>query len=122
MYQELTNSIMEACNRVHYELGPGFLHQVYRRATMIELSQSRINYTYIKHLPVEYMGQFLGQEDVRVLIVEKNILLATAALRMTDQRTAVNRLISLLKRMQLNLGFIANFHETKLSITPVRVK
>ena len=122
MYQELTHSILEACNRVHYELGPGFLHQVYRRATMIELSQSRINYAYIKHLPVEYMGQFLGQEDVRVLIVEKKIMLVTAALRMTDQQTAVSRSMSLLKRMQLKLGFFANFHEAKLSMTPVRVK
>lgn len=42
---------------------------------MSELSQSRINYTHIKHLPVEYMGQFLDQEEVRVLIVEKKYCL-----------------------------------------------
>ena len=89
---------------------------------MIELSQSGIDYEYIKHLPVEYMGQFLGREDVRVLLFEDKILLATMALRLADQGTAISRLRALLKRMHLQLGFFANFHDTKLAITPVRVQ
>lgn len=28
---ELVNAIQRACHRVHFTLGPGFLHQVYRR-------------------------------------------------------------------------------------------
>jgi GxxExxY protein len=37
LYPDLVNAIQRACHRVHLYLGPGFLHQVYRRATMTEL-------------------------------------------------------------------------------------
>jgi GxxExxY protein len=81
LYPDLVNAIQRACHRVHFTLGPGFLHQVYRRATMIELRRSGLDYDYVKQLPVEYEGQLLGYQDVRLILVEGKVLLATQLLR-----------------------------------------
>ncbi len=121
LYPDLVNAIQRACHHVHFTLGPGFLHQVYRRATMIELRRSGLNYNYIKELPVEYEGQLLGYRDVRLILVEGKVLLATFALRRTDE-TMAEQLKAHLRRQGLKLGLMANFYDIKLSTTPVRVK
>jgi GxxExxY protein len=125
LYPDLVNAIQRACHRVHFTLGPGFFHQVYRRATMIELRRSELNFDYIKQLPVEYKGQLLGYQDVRLILVEGKVLLATFALRRADDvgSTALaEQLKAHLRHLNLKLGLLANFHDTRLAITPVRVK
>ena len=121
LYPDLVNAIQRACHRVHFTLGPGFLHQVYRRATMIELRRSGLSYEYIKKLPVEYKGQLLGYQDVRLILIEGKVLLATFALRQTED-AMVEQLKAHLRRLGLKLGLLANFYDTRLVITPVRVK
>ena len=88
---------------------------------MIELRRSSLNYDYIKQLPVEYKGQLLGYQDVRLILVEGKVLLATFALRKTEDAMA-EQLKAHLRRLDLKLGLLANFHDTRLVITPVRVK
>lgn len=117
---DLVNEIQRACHRVHFTLGPGFLHQVYRRATMIELRRSGVGFEYVKRLPVEYEGHLLGHQDVRLIRVEDKLLLATFALRQPDE-TLIQLLKARLRRLNLKLGLLANFHHTKLTITPVRI-
>ncbi len=119
LYPALVNDIQCACHRVHFTLGPGFLHQVYRRATMIELRRSGLNYEYLKRLPVEYQGQLLGYQDVRLILVESKVLLVTFALQKTAGAMA-EQLKAHLRRLDLKLGLLANFYGTRLTITPVR--
>jgi len=59
LYPELTNELLGILHRVHYELGPGFLHQVYRRATMVALREQGIGFEYIKEMPVFFRGHHL---------------------------------------------------------------
>ena len=122
LYPELTNKIMQACHRVHFVLGTGFLHQVYRRAVMVELNRLNIDYDYIKQLPVEFMGHLLGYEESRVILVEENVLLATVAYQEADANAMISKMRSLLKRLDLNMGIVANFRGTICSITPVRIR
>jgi GxxExxY protein len=119
LYPALVNDIQRACQRVHFTLGPGFLHQVYRRATMIELRRSGLDYEYLKRLPVEYQGQLLGYQEVRLILVESKVLLATFALQKTAEAMA-GQLKAHLRRLDLKLGLLANFYATRLAITPVR--
>jgi len=119
LYPELVNSLQRVCHRVHWTLGPGFLHQVYRRATMIELRRSGLDYEYIKRLPVEYEGHVLGYQDVRLIVVAGKVLLATFALSRSKE-TLVERLKAHLRRLDLQLGLLANFYGTKPVVTPVR--
>ena len=121
LYPDLVNGIQQACHRVHFTLGPGFFHQVYRRATMIELRRSNLSYDYIKRLPVEYEGQLLGHQDVRLILVEGKVLLATFALRQTDEAMA-ELLKAHLRRLGLKLGLLANFYGTRLVVRLVRIK
>jgi len=88
---------------------------------MIELPRSGLSYEYIKKLPVEYRGQLLGYQDVRLILVEGKVLLATFALRQTEDAMA-EQLKAHLRRLGLKLGLLANFYGTRLVITPVRVK
>jgi GxxExxY protein len=101
-------------------LGPGFLHQVYRRAMMIELHRSGLRYEYIKHLPVEYEGHLLGYQDVRLILVEGKVLLATFALCQADAMMAEQLKIRM-RRLGIKLGLLANFYDTKPVVTPVRI-
>jgi len=120
LYPDLVNAIQRACHCVHFTLGPGFLHQVYRRATMVELRRSGLNYDYIKQLPLEYAGELLGYQDVRLIEVDNKVLLAVFALRQADDTLGV-QLKSYLRRLDLKLGLLANFYDSRLIMTPVRV-
>jgi GxxExxY protein len=121
LYPDLAEQILRACHRVHFILGPGFLHQVYRRAAMVELRRSQLNYRYIKHLPVQYDGQVLGEQEARLILVEDKVLLVVYALRDADESLA-EQLKTRLRRLDVRLGLLANFHDTRLSVTPVRRK
>ena len=121
LFPDLINDIQRACYRVHFALGPGFLHQVYRRATLIELRRSDINYEYLKRLPVEYQGHLLGYQDVRLIVIEDKIVLATFALRQPND-AMTEQLKAYLRRLGLKLGLFANFYGTKPAITPVRIR
>ncbi len=88
---------------------------------MIELRRSKLNYQYIKHLPVEYDGQLLGQQDARLILIEDKILAAVYALRDSDE-SLVEQLKDRMRRLDVSLGMLANFHDTRLSVIPVRLK
>ena len=120
LYPDLVNHIQCACHRVHYSLGSGFLHQVYRRATMIELRRSGLRYDYIKQLPVEYEDQLLGYQDVRLILEEEKVLLTVFAMKGNND-TLAEQLKAHLRSMNMKLGLLANFYSTQLKLTPVRI-
>jgi len=120
LYPDLTQRLFEALHRIHFELGPGFLHQVYRRATMVELQYQQIACRYIKTLPITYQGHLLGEYPARLINVEDKILLAVFAVQEIDAGME-GRLRARLKLLGLKLGFLVNFNATTLRIVPVRV-
>jgi len=120
LYPDLSAALYEALHRVHFTLGPGFLHQVYRRATMVELRQQDISYDYRKHLPVEFHGHYLGQDECRLIVVEDRIIVATFALKSITEAHQ-QRLKRHMHTLGLQLGLLANFHDIRLHIQPVRI-
>ena len=121
LYPDLTNQLFEAMHRVHFELGPGFLHQVYRRATMIELQHHGLQYEYIKKVPIHYQEHYLGTQDVRLIRVADKVLLATVAVKQVDEAMK-GRLKARLKHLGAPLGLLANFNSTKLEVEVIRRK
>lgn len=113
LFPQLTNEILQALHRVHFTLCPGFLHQVYRRATMIELREQGISYQYIKTTPIFYQNHHLGDHETRLINIEDKILLATVAVRELDQ-TLKNQLHAHLKHHNIPLGILSNFNTPKL--------
>lgn len=119
-YPELTNRLLEICHRVHFELGPGFLHQVYRRATMVELRQQEISYEYIKQVPIIYQGHQLGLQDVHLIAVAQKILLATVAVKQIEDEIKA-LLKARLRHLGFQFGLLVNFNRTRLEVTTVQV-
>jgi GxxExxY protein len=117
-FPELSNHLLKVCHQVHFDLGPGFLHQVYRRATMIELQYQAIQYKYIKKMPITYQGHQLGMQDVRLILVENTLLLATIAVKQVDEamKTALK---SRLKHLGGQFGLLVNFNGTKPEVITV---
>lgn len=115
-----TNRLFEALHRVHFTLGPGFLHQVYRRATMVELEQQGFTYDYIKQVPIYYQGHCLGMQPARLICVDDEVLLATVAVKQVDE-SMLGQLRARLRHLDKPLGLLANFKNTKLQVMPVRM-
>ena len=64
---------------VHSELGPGFMHMHYRRATQIELRRHGIPYEVKKEITICFRGQPIETRETRLLIVDEKVLLAPIA-------------------------------------------
>jgi GxxExxY protein len=121
LYPELFNTVQMALHKIHFTLGPGFIHQIYRRAARVELRKQEVHLEYIKHLPIEYHGHILGQHDARVILIENQILLAVYAYQHSEEMY-LQQLKTHLCKLNLKLGLLANFHGTRLKIIPVRIK
>jgi hypothetical protein len=72
-------------------------------------------------LPVTYEGELLGQQEARLLVVENKVALAVYALSLPDE-TLVERLKARLRQLEMCFGLLVNFHDVRLSVTPVRIK
>lgn len=121
LYPELVGRLYECLHRIHYELGPGFRHIVYRRAAQVELKEQGITGWYVHEIPVYYEGQYISTRRCFLIVVDDKILLAAFAAReMTD--AFETRMRRYLKVFDKELGLLANFHGERLDIRPVRVK
>ena len=118
-YPQLAEELLAVLYRVHFELGPEFLHQVYRRATMLELRRREIGYKYIQKTPIYFHGQHLGDQKTFLINVEDKILTATIAVREVAEDMKAH-LRAKMRRHDMEVGIVANFHGTKLGIHLVR--
>jgi GxxExxY protein len=117
---ELIEKILSALHRVHFELGSGFFHQVYRRAAQVELREQQISFDYIKHIPVIYAGTILGEQETRLICVENQVLVATMAVKEIGE--AMKQMMrSRMKQLDIDFGLLANFNRTELEVRLVRV-
>jgi GxxExxY protein len=120
LYPELIYAIRGALFEVHRELGPGFMHHVYRRAVQIELRLRDIGYEFKRRIPIYFRGQLIESRECRLLAIENKVLLAAVAVReITDLYR--NRFKRYLRLLDLNIGLMANFHSTSLEIETLRV-
>ena len=78
-YEELTGALRAILYEVHSELGPGFMHMHYRRATQIELRRHGIPYEVKKEITICFRGQPIETRETRLLIVDEKVLLAPIA-------------------------------------------
>jgi len=120
LYPELTKELRQILYAVHHELGIGFMHMHYRRATQKELRWHDIPYELRTKITIPFRGQPLEERETRLLIVDDKVLLTPIAVRqITPQFQA--RMRKYLKLLGFELGLIANFKEARLNIVTVRV-
>ena len=119
IFPELVYAIRGALLRVHFELGPGFIHFVYRRAAQVEMQERGIPFEFKKQIPVMFHNQILQTIDCRLIVVDNSVAVATAALKeITD--THRQQLTRYLHWLNLKVGLLANFYKTTLEIETIR--
>lgn len=119
LYQQESRAILDALQNVHSALGPGFLHQVYRRAVRIELPAQGLAAAYLKELPLRFRDIDIGMKAVRLFLVERKVLLATIAVKqITAEHTEKMRWA--MRVTECRLGLIANFHGSTLAFRFLR--
>ena len=119
LYPELTDELLASLHRVHFGLGPGFFHQVYRRAVMVDLREQSIGYEYIKETPIRYKGVHIGTQPTRLIHVENKILVATVAVGAIDEAMKA-QLKARMNHYNARLALLANFSKTQLEFVMVR--
>ncbi|MCE7982117.1 MAG: GxxExxY protein [Caldilinea sp. CFX5] len=116
----LTTPVLDALHTVYFTVGPGFLHQVYRRATRIELAHVGLNFTYVKELPLRYAGQMIAVKSTRFFWIEQRLLLATVAVQQLLP-AHIGKLRWAMRELGCPLGLIANFYPTQLDLHFMRL-
>lgn len=121
LYPELTGELRAILYEVHGELGPGFMHMHYRRATQIELRLRGIPYSVQKEITIRFRGHPIETRETRIIIVDDKVLLIPIAVR---EITPVlkSRLRQYLGLFGFQLGMVANFHAPSLEIETVRIR
>ena len=119
LHANLTYAIRAALLEVHGELGPGFIHYVYRRATMIEMRERGVPFEFKKQIPVTFHNQLLQNVDCRLLVVDDCVGVAAVALKdITEaQRQKMERYC---RWLGLKIGLLANFYKPSLEIETLR--
>lgn len=120
LYPELTGEIRRCLYQVHRELGPGFWHRVYRNAAKVEFQMSDLPYEHKLRLDIEHNGWHAGQQRCNVLIVDNKVMVTPIAVtKVTEARRIQFR--AHLRRLNLKLGLLANFHGESLVIETIRI-
>jgi GxxExxY protein len=115
LFPALTNRVVETLYIVQHELGPGFLHPIYRRATGVELALQEIAYIDLKELPLRFKHQSISRVTAPMFFIEEKLILATVAVSdITAQHTEKVRCA--MQETGCQLGIIANFYPSRVAI------
>lgn len=120
LYGDLTGELRALLYEVHTELGPGFMHMHYRRATQIELRLRQIPYEVKRELTIQFRQQPIEKRETRLIVVDNKALLAAIAVREITPLLK-GRFRQYLRLLGLKLGLIANFHASSLQIETIRI-
>ena len=118
LYPELTNRILENLYKVHFTLGPGFIHRIYRKAVMIELQYQGIGYEHIKKIQFYYKNHYIDMQEAQVIKIENQVLLGVFALEAFDD-VMVEVMKARMKRLDIEVGILANFYTEELQVERV---
>ncbi|MEW5719807.1 MAG: GxxExxY protein [Chloroflexota bacterium] len=120
MFSELTYAIRAALLEVHGELGPGFIHYIYRRATQIELHARGIPFEFKKQISVMFHNQPLQTVDCRLIVVDNCIAVAAFALK--EISDAYRQKLERYSRwLGVKMALLANFYKPSLEIETIRI-
>lgn len=107
--EEIAKVLVNCAFKVHLELGPGLLERVYEVCLVHELQKAGLKVQRQVDTPIQYDG-IVFDEGLRIdLLVEDCIIVE---LKAVDTVNAVweAQILSHLKLMKKNLGFLINFN------------
>lgn len=105
----LSGEIVDCAFKVHQQLGPGFLENIYEEALCIELKKKNIHFEKQKPFKIKYDNQFLSTEFRFDLVVEEKILLELKAVK-EFHPLHMAQIYAYLSATQYPLGLLINFN------------
>jgi GxxExxY protein len=107
-FETLRKEIIGAAIKVHKELGPGFLENIYEEALKLELTKAKINYDSQKEVKIKYLDTEIGTHRLDIIVELKAIR------ELSDVHFA--QLRSYLKATGLKVGLLLNFAKPTVEI------
>ena len=110
---ELTGTIIAAGIEVHRTLGPGLLESVYHWALTEELRLRQLSFSTEQRVRIEYKGS-VREDPLRYdVLVEDAVLVEVKAVE-SVRSVHKAQLLTYMKLLDVPLGLVLNFHETRL--------
>lgn len=110
---ELTGTIIAAGIEVHRTLGPGLLESVYHWALTEELRHRQLSYSTEQRVRIEYKGA-IREDPLRYdVLVDDAVLVEVKAVE-SVRPVHKAQLLTYMKLLDVPLGLVLNFHETRL--------
>ena len=113
-FEALSENIIGAAIKVHKELGPGFLENIYEEALKIEIAKNHINFEAQKEVKIKYRDIEIGTHRLDMIVENQIIVELKATRELTDVHFA--QLRSYLKATALKVGLLFNFAKPTLEI------
>lgn len=110
---DLSKIILNACIKVHKELGPGLLESAYEACLEYELKKVGLDVKRQVSLPLQYDDVFIDCAYIADLIINDLVIIELKAVKKLDD-IHMAQILSYLRISKLKLGLLVNFNETSL--------
>lgn len=111
-YADLTQSIINACMKIHTTLGMGFMEMIYHRALIVELEIRNILFQSEQELPIYYEGRLLGKRRLDLLVDRKVLVELKATSELEKKHFA--QTLNYLEAFNIEIGLLFNFGSNSL--------
>jgi GxxExxY protein len=109
----LTEHVIGACIEVHRILGPGLIESIYEKCLLRELELRGLSAMSQQTVRIDYKGLLL-EEVLRFDVLVESCLLVEVKAVETIHPIHKAKLMSYMKLLDVPLGLVVNFHESKL--------
>ncbi len=110
----LTETIIAAAIAVHRDKGPGLIESIYEWCFTKELGLRGLSYVSQKTVLIEYKG-FTREEPLRCDVLVEGCVVVEAKAVEGILPIHKAQLLSYMKLLDVPLGLLINFHETKVT-------
>jgi GxxExxY protein len=110
----LTETIIAGAIEVHRDKGPGLIESIYEWCFMKELGMRGLSCVNQKLVVIEYKG-FTREEPLRFDVLVEECVLVEAKAVESILPIHKAQLLSYMKLLNVPIGLLINFHETKVT-------
>jgi len=109
LYEELSDTIIQAFYKVYNELGHGFLEKVYENSLIIELKNRGIKVSQQHPIKIFYNKINVGNYFADIIVDNKIIIELKAVEKIVSAHH--NQVINYLRASDIKVGILLNFGE-----------
>lgn len=106
--KERIRDLLIMANRILITLGPGYFHQIYRRAFYYELEVAGVRFDTLRELPARFENEVFGSKEVNFFVIG-DLLLSVVAVQKLD-KSLLSDFRNHISYLELKRGLIFNFN------------